>query len=74
MYFCIYIKSSIGRIYLETLDYIDLTNSISLYDLKIKITKIEEKFEIYKLTKAKPDGEYVLLVTTYNPSDTERRS
>ncbi len=59
MYFTIYLKDDTGLLKIEELNYIDISN-IELYELKRKITKIEEDFEIYKLTHP---GSYTLIIS-----------
>ena len=59
MYFTIYLKDDTGLLKIEDLNYIDISN-IELYELKRKITKIEEDFEIYKLIHP---GSYTLIIS-----------
>ena len=59
MYFTIYLKDDTGLLKIEDLNYIDISN-VELYELKRKITKIEEDFEIYKLTHS---GSYTLIIS-----------
>lgn len=59
MYFTIYLKDDTGLLKIEDLNYIDISN-VELYELKRKITKIEEDFEIYKLTHP---GSYTLIIS-----------
>lgn len=59
MYFTIYLKDDTGLLKIEDLNYIDI-NNVELYELKRKITKIEEDFEIYKLTHP---GSYTLIIS-----------
>lgn len=60
MYFTIYyITEDNQKIKYELLDYIDISN-ISLYDLKRKITEIENKFDEHQLNNA---GHYELFIS-----------